>query len=73
MNICFRIHVLLVFILLLKMREDFSYIIKSIIGMQEKAHRGRLPQGQLSQREAYYGKVKCIKGLTYLSNEGWFY
>ena len=55
------------------MREDFSYIIKSIIGMQEKAHRGHLPQGQLSQREAYYGQVKCIKGLTCLSNEEWFY
>ena len=55
---------------IIKNERRFSYIIKSIIGMQEKAHRGRLPQGQLSQREAYYGKVKCIKGLTCLSNEG---
>lgn len=56
MNICFRIHVLLAFVLLLKMREDFSYIIKSIIGMQEKACRGHLPQGHLSQREALLWK-----------------
>lgn len=33
-----------------------SYIIKSIIGMQEKACRGHLPQGHLSQREALLWK-----------------
>lgn len=51
------------------MSKDCNNIIKSIIGIQENTHRGQLLQGHLSQREAYYGKVKCIKGLTCLSNE----
>lgn len=55
------------------MSKDFSNITKSIIGMREKACRGHLLQGQLSQREAYYGEVKCIKGLTCFGNEEWFY
>lgn len=51
------------------MRKDCNNITKSIIGIQEKGCRGHLLQGQLSQREAHYGKVECIKGLTCISNE----
>lgn len=51
------------------MSKNHINITKSVIALQEKAHREHLLQGQLSQREAYYGKVKCIKGLTCLSNE----